>query len=66
MPLPFFLFIDLCFFYFIPAVITQIFTSIAELVTPTEIPTKEAKSEMETHPVIAVQNSTNCFMSLTN
>ena len=42
--LPLFLSIDL--YFLIPAVITQIFTSIAELVIPTEIPTKEAKAEM--------------------
>ena len=47
----------LFFFFFelqvlIPAVITQIFTSIAEIVIPIEIPIKEAKSEIETHPVI--------------
>ena len=34
-----------------PAVITQIFNPIAELVIPIRIPTKEAKAEMETHPV---------------
>ena len=45
----FFLFIDLCLL--IPMVITQIFTPIAELVIPFEIPTKEAKAEVETHPV---------------
>ena len=47
----------LFFFFFelhvlIPAVITQIFTSIAEIVIPIEIPIKEAKAEIETHPVI--------------
>ena len=42
--LPLFLSVDLHFL--IPAVITQIFTPIAELVIPTEIPTKEAKAEM--------------------
>ena len=50
-----------CFFFFlliidlyilIPAVITQIFNLIAELVIPIGIPAKEAKSEMETYPVI--------------
>ena len=30
----------------------QIFNPIAELVMPTVIPTKEAKTEIETHPVI--------------
>ena len=46
----FFLFMGLHFL--IPAVITQIFNPVAELVTPIGIPTKEAKAEMETHPVI--------------
>ena len=46
----FFLFIDLHFIT--PAVITQIFNPVAELVIPIGLPTKEAKAEMETHPVI--------------
>ena len=46
----FFLIVDLCFL--IGAVIAQIFNPIAELVIPIGIPTKEAKAEMETHPVI--------------
>ena len=37
--------------FLIPAVITQFFNPIAELATPTGIPTKEAKAEMETHLV---------------
>ena len=48
----FFLVIDL--YFLIPAVIAQIFHKIAELVIPTGIPTKEAKIEMETHPVIVL------------
>ena len=52
MLLLFFLFTDL--YFLIPAaVITQIFTPIAELVILIEIPTKKSKSEMETHSVIA-------------
>ena len=43
-----FLFIDL--YVLIPAVITQIFNPIAELVIPIGIPTKKPKSEMEMHP----------------
>ena len=35
----------------IPAVIAQILNPIAQLVFPIAIPTKEAKAEMETHPV---------------
>ena len=46
----FFLIIDL--YFLIPAVIPQIFNPIAELVIPIGIPTKEAKAEMETLPVI--------------
>ena len=46
----FFFIIDLRFL--IPAVITQIFNPITKLVIPIGTPTKEAKAEMETHPVI--------------
>ena len=45
----FFLIIDL--YFLIPAVITQIFNPIAAVTIPIKIPTKEAKLEMETHPV---------------
>ena len=38
--------------FLIPAVITQIFNSIVELAIPLGIPTKQAKTEIETHPVI--------------
>ena len=37
----------------IPAVITKIFNSVAELVIPTRIQDKEAKAEMKTHPATA-------------
>ena len=47
----FFLIIDL--YFLTPSVITKNFNSTAELVTPTKISTREAKSEMETHPVTA-------------
>ena len=59
----------LCFFFFflitnlyflIAAVITQIFNPIGEIVILTGIPTKEAKAEMETHPVIAEPKIRNC------
>ena len=46
----FFFIIDL--YFLIPAVITQIFSPIVELAIPIGIPTKEAKSKIETHPVI--------------
>ena len=46
----FFLIIDL--YFLIAACIVQIFNVIAGLVIPIGIPTKEEKSEIETHPVI--------------
>ena len=51
MLLPLFLIIDLQFLILV--VITQIFDPIAELVIPIGMSTKGAKSEMETHSVIA-------------
>ena len=54
----FFLFIDL--YFLIPAVITQIFNPIAELVIPLGIPTKKTKAEMETHPVIVEVKISEC------
>ena len=50
MLLSFSLIIDL--YFLIPAVMTQIFNPIVELAIPIGIPTKGAKAEMETHPVI--------------
>ena len=46
----FFLIIDL--YFLIPAAIAQVFNLISELVIPIGIPNKEAKAEIETHPVI--------------
>ena len=46
----FFLIIDL--YFVIAAVIVHIFNPISELVIHIEIPNKEAKEEMEIHPVI--------------
>ena len=46
----FLLFIDL--YFLIPAVITQIFNPVGELVIPIGIPTNETEAEMETHPII--------------
>ena len=45
----FFLIIDL--YVLIPAAIAQIFNPIAELVISTGLPSKEAKAEIEIHPV---------------
>ena len=48
--------------------IAQTFNTILELVLPIGIPTKEAKTEMEMHPVTSVlniiQNFTKLFMLL--
>ena len=54
----FFLIINL--YFLIPAVIAQIFNPIAELVIPIGIPTKEAKAEIEIHPVIAEVKIRKC------
>ena len=54
----FFLIIDL--YFLIPVVIAQIFNFIAELVIPIGIPTKEAKAEMETHPVTVEIKISKC------
>ena len=48
----FFFFLNSDLYFLIPAVFTQIFNPIAELVNPIGIPIKEAKAEMEAHPVI--------------
>ena len=58
MLLPFFLIIDL--YLLSPTIITQIFNSIAELVTPIGILTKEAQAEMEIHPVIVEITISEC------
>ena len=57
-----------CFFFFIidlyfliPAVVTQIFISIAELVIPTETQANEANAEIEMQPV-TVENEVNLFL----
>ena len=42
------------------AVIPQIFNSTAELVIPTGIATKEAKAEMESHPVTVEIKISKC------
>ena len=54
----FFLINDL--YFLIAAVITQIFNTIVELVVPIGIPTKEGKTEMETHPVIVEVKISKC------
>ena len=47
----FFLFLIIDLYFLVPAVIAHIFNPIAELVITIGIPTKEAKAEMEKHPV---------------
>ena len=58
-----------CFFFFfliihlyslIPAVIAQVFNPIADLVIPIGIPGKEAKGEIEMHPLTAVAKIRKC------
>ena len=46
------LFLFLNYWLLIAAVIAEIFNLITELVIPIGIPSKEAKTEVETHPVI--------------
>ena len=53
-----FLIIDL--YCLITAVIGQIFNPIAKLVTPTAIPSKEAKGEIDIHPVTAEATIRKC------
>ena len=54
------------FFFFnyllilIPLVIAQISNPVAEFVIPIEIPNKEAKSEIEIHPVIVEVKIRKC------
>ena len=50
----------LIYTFLIPAVITQIFNPIVELAIRIEIPTKEAKAEIETHPAIVETKISEC------
>ena len=56
----FFLIIDL--YFLIPPVIAQMFNPIAELEIPIGIPTKEAKKDMETHPLIVEAKIRKCLI----
>ena len=47
-----FFFLIIGLYFLIPPAIAQIFNSVAELVIPIGIPSKEAKTEIEIHPVI--------------
>ena len=57
-----FFFLIIALYFFIAAVIAQIFNPIAELVIPIEIPTKEAKADMEIHPVIVDPTIRKCLI----
>ena len=54
----FFLIIDLYFLF--PTVIAQMSNRISKLVIRIEIPSKEAKAEIEIHPVIAEAKIRKC------
>ena len=56
----FFFFLIVYLYFLILAVIAQIFNAIAELVIPIGIPSKEAKSEIEIHPVIVEVKIKKC------
>ena len=56
----FFFFLIINLYFVTPAVIGKTFNPIAELVIPIEIPTKEAKEGMETHPVIVEDKMIKC------
>ena len=49
---PWFIFLIIDLYISFDAVIAHIFSPIAELVISIVIPTKEAKEEIETHPII--------------
>ena len=54
----FFLIIGL--YFLIPTIIREIFIVTAELAIPTEIPTKEARAEIETNPVSVEARISKC------
>ena len=56
----FFLFLIIDLYFLIAAVIRQIFNPASELVIPIGIPTKEAKAEMKTYPVIVEPKIRKC------
>ena len=56
----FFFFLIIDSYFLIPAAISQIFNPIAELVFPIGIPSKEAKAEIEIHPVIVEAKIRRC------
>ena len=55
-----FFFLIIGLYFLIPATIAQIFNPIAELVIPETIPNKEAKAEIEIHPVFVQAKKRKC------
>ena len=55
-------FIIIAWYLLIKNVIPKIFNPTAELIIPIEIRTKEAKAEIQTHPMIAETKISNCSM----
>ena len=60
LPCFFFFFLIIALYFLIHAAIAQIINPIAELVIPIGIPKKEAKTEIEIHPVIAEAKIRKC------
>ena len=60
----FFLFLNYWLILLIPSVITLSFIVTAEFAIPTRIQTKEAKAEIETHPVTAEAKKVNAQYNL--
>ena len=56
----FFYFWIIDLFFLIPAITVQIFNHVAGLVNPIGIPSKEAKAEIETHPIIVEAKIRKC------
>ena len=52
----FFFFLVTDLYFLVPAFVTQIFSPVEELLLSIRAPTKEAKAEMETHPVTIETN----------
>ena len=47
-------------YFLIPAAIAKMFNPVAELVTSIGIPSKDAKAEIEIHPVIVEAKTRKC------
>ena len=62
----FFVFLLYWLYFLIPPVIIQIFNHIEEFVIPIGTTIKEAKAEMETHPVTFETNINKCSIEFKN